>query len=850
MSSPTSQVLQRLEQSDFETHEGDPAPFGEHLPLVTGVAWEKKTAQLVLVAEAIGDIDVDVWRQFLFAGSGIRFQLSAEHSSAFGTPVAIAIVDDEAEGRLRVLAESLAEDFSIFSRVDLNFVKVGDVGRPEVLDDALAPLLPRCRRLLGAEISRQEVMRFWDLLRREIAKAAAGLDPVFGNYREVAGDYCADVLIGMSADEPELPSPRPIGEISLSRFRSIASLKVKLAAVNVVHGPNGSGKTSLVEAMELAWAGTSERKPTDVSAAEYAEALPQGGFGEFRIVADQEEVDAPSDTARAQLARSVLAHEAIARLAGQSPKERFTGLLEITGLEIPDLKARTAVLLKQAKQDLDRALSEAGLANLPRSNAVALKHYEDEVGSSFSATYDRLPRVEDVQEALVSVSRGKFRGVPRGREQAVRNSLKEADAAVLDALDGRLSEPGIGKILDTSARLVLEFIDERANDLAVSQRLLGQLRDQLRVERSHEEDPRVVDQGLETEAPIGVELATRWLRHSEALRLAAAQFRADAESVHDDRWRTLITAYAENVDRAADSAPVDELGHFARPAPPPRQERTVVVDPEVQRAAGFDGDPIEPELVGPVLRELTDALEAQIAGLRAIAERLERHPVRTLDAHRENLMREMCKFELARTLRREGPILKASETLVTQLLDERLAPVVRELVAAMVRFDWYFKPLKMSTGTRSIVLGGLATDREDLDARLLLNSAEQTVLGLAWFLALHMLQPEEHRQVLVMDDPTAVFDEANTAGFASTLRAFSRLLNPRQIVVATHNDQIAAMLAEELAAVDGWPESVLRLRFRRNDEDESEATEDRAREVERRVEVESERLGLVGDVAA
>jgi len=182
-------------------------------------------------------------------------------------------------------------------------------------------------------------------------------------------------------------------------------------------------------------------------------------------------------------------------------------------------------------------------------------------------------------------------------------------------------------------------------------------------------------------------------------------------------------------------------------------------------------------------------------------------------------------------------------------LDERLAPVVRELVAAIFRFDWYFKPLKMSTGSRSILLGGLATDREDLDARLLLNSAEQTVLGLAWFLALHMLQPIDRRQVLVMDDPTAVFDNANTAGFASTLRAFARLLRPKQVVVATHDDRVAAMLAEELAAVDGWPESVVRVRFRRDGRDCSEAMEDWARNVERQVEPESERLGLIEEIA-
>jgi hypothetical protein len=143
-----------------------------------------------------------------------------------------------------------------------------------------------------------------------------------------------------------------------------------------------------------------------------------------------------------------------------------------------------------------------------------------------------------------------------------------------------------------------------------------------------------------------------------------------------------------------------------------------------------------------------------------------------------------------------------------------------------------------------VVLSGLATEREDLDARLLLNSAERTVLGLSWFCALHMLQPPERRKVLVMDDPTAGFDNANTAGFASTLRAFTRLLRPEQVVIATHNEQVAAMLGEELASVDSWPKSVVRVRFSRDADDCSVATEEWARDRERQVKRESEQLGL------
>jgi len=41
-------------------------------------------------------------------------------------------------------------------------------------------------------------------------------------------------------------------------------------------------------------------------------------------------------------------------------------------------------------------------------------------------------------------------------------------------------------------------------------------------------------------------------------------------------------------------------------------------------------------------------------------------------------------------------------------------------------------------------------------------------LGLASFMALHLLQPPNRRRVLVMDDRVSVFDSANQTGFLSS----------------------------------------------------------------------------------
>jgi len=59
-----------------------------------------------------------------------------------------------------------------------------------------------------------------------------------------------------------------------------------------------------------------------------------------------------------------------------------------------------------------------------------------------------------------------------------------------------------------------------------------------------------------------------------------------------------------------------------------------------------------------------------------------------------------------------------------------------------------------------------------------LTRPSRNVVGVAWFLALQLLQPADRRRVLVLDDPTAAFDAVNQAGFVATLRAFVRLIRP------------------------------------------------------------------------
>jgi hypothetical protein len=846
LTEPTERILAHLEELGFEVRSGWAEPFGEHLPLVTGVAWDTECAQVTLIAEGEGSLAPEPWRQLLFAGSGIRHQLAGDEASAFGTPVIIAIVDPQASGELRALAEGLSREYAVFSRVDLNVVLQADVHDDERLDDALAPLLPRCRRTRGSEISKREVQKFWALLRVEVEGAAAGLDEIFGDRRAAAGREGAEALLGDSPDSAGLPAPVPIREVKLRRFRSIELADLGLAGVNVINGPNGGGKTSLVEALELAWAGTSQRKPPDVEADEYAAHLPLDGAGAFSIEADGRLIEGVSSEPRAELARCVLTQEAMAALASEAPKERFATLLTVAGLEIPDVKSRTEALLRQSKAEVDKQFSTAGMANLQRMDRVGLRHLREELESEFADRFAALPEISSIEAALVSISGGAFRPRHWKAEAGVRAALKAADRAVAEAGERR-SETPVGPTLDEAGELVAGLLEERVQTASGVGRLLEALRAQFQAERAPQPSEEATHPPSPTEAPppIGVELASRWLRSAVGLRQSAERFVADAAAIEDPGWAERLRAYAGALEQAAGLAPSAELEVLSTPTAPPVPKLEVKADPEVQQAAGFTEAPIDAVSVGPVLRELADALDAHVATLRDLGGRLERHPARNVGEHWEGLMDSICRFELARTLRREGPIQQASERMVSELLDERLRPVVAELMAAIVRFEWYFRPLRMSTEKRQVRLGGLATDREDLDARLLLNSAEKAVLGLAWFLALHMLQPEERRRVLVLDDPTSAFDTLNTAGFTSTLRALTRLLRPEQVVIATHSDRVAVLLSEEMAGVDGWPAQVRRTRFQRNAKFRSEAIEEWAGEDQCDTGSELERLGLL-----
>ena len=846
--SACDRILERLEGLGFESHRGPVRLLGETLPVIDAAAWDRTTAQFAVIAEVDASSSPEVWRQLMFAIAGLRHGLAAGRSPALGPPVALFVVDEKGEGLIRELVEELNQDYAVFTRLDLNLVRRAEVNDDEALDDALAPLLVRCRDALGNTVSREDVQQFWGRLRKLIADHAAGQDDLFGGFRKAAGVAAADALIGDLEDRSMVDAPTPLATLEIKNFRSFKGHPpIGFAPVTVVHGVNGSGKSAVLEAAEICWAGTTQRQPPDVGPSEYARHLAHAGEGDFEILVDGRTTEAIAEHPTAELVRCILAQDTIGKLVEEPPEKRYGELLTITGLELPEVGRRTEELVRSAKRDADSALTEAGLPPLGSITSNGTKHLKNELRRGFVVRLPDAAELGGSEEVLKEATGGAY----RPRQWSDGKDLR----AALEGIDETLATATLGAELDPSrfdeavgmARAAAGERRERGQAL----RLLAAAIRATRPEAPERDEVESYEEPLPA-IPRG--LSARWLGHVRALEGTAGSFRRDADELENRLWSERLRDYADALAAVAEGAPKDELEEIVGPrevrAPEPVE--AIEVPDSAYVGAGFSRPLDRPDDAVEAIEETTELLQRQTAELDAIATDLERHPARRFGTHAERVLASVCRFEVARQLRprkgRVGPIEQASEEEVETLLEGKLEPVVRELLGALVRFEWYFKPPRISGSARRLVIGGIATERGDLDARLTLNAAERVVFGLAWFLALYLLQPVERRRVLAIDDASAAFDSSNQAAFVSTLRAFARLVRPEQLIAISHDQAVAESLADELAPVGDWPVATSRVRCERSKDDTSLAKRVSLEEAPRDLQVDLEHLGMIGEM--
>ena len=271
-------------------------------------------------------------------------------------------------------------------------------------------------------------------------------------------------------------------------------------------------------------------------------------------------------------------------------------------------------------------------------------------------------------------------------------------ARVARIADGFDDDPDLVRALDAAALTLRGLAVPRRQHAGALRLLLDAIGRAFQIPEAAEE--------IAPPAPVSAALALRWMTHADGLAESAAGFRSAAEELSDDRWAERLNAYVAALEAATELVPRKDLEPMARASRPSRRGVASGVSIEQYEAAGFGTAPNAPAELIAVIDQLQVQVERHADALDELAAELERHPVRAFATQRQRVLRALSRFELARHLRRRGPIARASQGVLGELLpDGRLYPVVRELVAAMVRFEWYFEPLRMTAEGREVILG-------------------------------------------------------------------------------------------------------------------------------------------------
>jgi energy-coupling factor transporter ATP-binding protein EcfA2 len=814
------EILDCLGAAGFETGTGPLSPLGQPLPLVTGWAVSDETATVAFVAESEEEWDTELWKELFFALASLRHELKLGRRSAFGTPITLAIVRDEQEERLlRTLAEELSRDYLLFTRVELNVLIEGkdlDV----ILE--LAPLLPRCRRaireheLVGAEA----LSKLAGELRREILAAAENLDEV--ELRPLAASAAAEIaedIARMVEVDPEVrPHARPIHRLELHDFRAFKDVSLDFAPFTLFEGANGTGKSSVMEALEIVWTGSSHRRPPGVGAKDFDLHLNRDGVASWGIAFAEKLEEEPTqivetvaDRSRLGVGRNVYSADSAVDVAGASPSERYAEFLRVVGLEVPELGVAAERLRQFAKQNLNALLEELGVEPVARVDSPAARQLRSKLGL-ISEPADEPWRVAD--EAVHAVERAAAEQSLAFRTPIDLGGQADPRVASLAALGSKL-----GNSLSTSDKYV-RLARQVASDFeswAKQSDAYGIALDQLLTQGSAWDDRLTESPVVQNEGgPILPVSVTRpWLYAARALRQATEDLAGGREAL-DPEWQVRLDMFLARSRAALEATPFAELEEAQRRSRPvSRPRRAQSIDEALLGAAGFAGATLSelPESLLEAIAALRRAIGSLASAQRAVARSLETAPLVRLKGRENELQSAIARFELMRYL--QEPLSRAQGRVLDSLFGDNLREVLAELVMALTRFEWYFRPPLVDVERRSVTVGGMATSSPDLDIRMLLNAGERSIVTLAWFLALHVLQPSADRATLVLDDPFAHLDSTNEAAAIATLRSLVRLTRPEMFVFGCRNQALADTVAEEFAEFEGWPKRRLRYRFSR-----------------------------------
>jgi AAA domain len=606
-------------------------------------------------------------------------------------------------------------------------------------------------------------------------------------------------VVGQSTGSEEADSAGTfLSAISVEGFRGVgpaAQLDLYPApGLMVVSGRNGSGKSSLAEALELALTGTSYRwrnKETlwaetwrnlhHPTPCEIRIGFTREGTGPFTVGMEW----APEDplTARAswtqtgtgkrvdgtdglgwsrplEVYRPVLSYDELGRLFDGGPSALYDALAKLLGLEIlSDTEKLLVSTLKETKSTRDRADHER-----KRLLMVFAEHADERAQHATTLLQKRAVAIEEVLALVTGAGESQLQVVPALR------TLTRLETPTIEDIEGASTR--LRSAVQAAVTTATSLIDRTHQRLELLQAAL----------RFHEH-------AGDTECPVcgQGQLDADWAARARDSIASSQEELAEYRSA----TKELTTARLAATTLMKDLRSVDEVPGVELPAVN-EYNRAVTIAQE------FPADD----------NALVEHLESALTAVVAAADILRREAGDALES-RESTWAPLAAqlgawAQLEREARELDGTVKAMTAAKKWVTDHavpfrnlRLKPI-----AEQARWIWSQLRQESNVDLGDITLEGTATrrraqlggsvDGKATKALSVMSQGELHALGLALFLPRATAVKSPFRFV-VLDDPIQAMDPAKIDGFVQVL---SEIAQTHQVIVFSHDDRLASVIRE------------------------------------------------------
>ena len=273
---------------------------------------------------------------------------------------------------------------------------------------------------------------------------------------------------------------------------------------------------------------------------------------------------------------------------------------------------------------------------------------------------------------------------------------------------------------------------------------------------------------------------------SEVERATQELTQLDAQASQYELDTHRLEAWQNNLENLA------EASGIAVPVDPESVERAL----DEQRLAQLETRRLleEGERLTVELTRSTEALRR-----REMLEKLETLETALATSEREIVRRKYTGESASRIIEM---LRDANDRLVATELD-RIEPSLQRIFAAIDPHPT-FRAAAFATETKGGIGRLWTTVRDEpgdvtvREPQTVLSSSQLNVLAVAIFLSLNLSIPSLPLQVIALDDPLQSLDDVNLLGLTDLLR---RVRGTRQVIVSTHDEKLAHLLARKLRPV-------------------------------------------------